>query len=133
VMRNARVMLTKSVVQSLSLTHSDNGTDQDTTRLAPMIDQDSQGDVGGTASPRVARISAPTSKMENRHLAIEAKSSAKITSDHLRGLRHLVRDHSKVKRRVIVCLEKKYRRTNDGIEILPVAKSVQRLAQGDLF
>jgi predicted AAA+ superfamily ATPase len=53
-------------------------------------------------------------------VAIEAKSSARITSDHLKGLRHLHDDHPKAWR-VVVCLEPKRRVTDDGIEILPAS------------
>ena len=54
-------------------------------------------------------------------LAIEAKSSARITRDHLKGLRSLVEDHHRVRRRIVVCCEPRARRTDDGIEILPAA------------
>ena len=36
-------------------------------------------------------------------VAIEAKATARITSDHLKGLRHLRADHPRA-RRVVVCL-----------------------------
>ncbi len=55
----------------------------------------------------------------NMAVAIEAKASARITADHLKGLRHLHEDHPRA-RRVIVCLESKRRTTADGVEILPV-------------
>jgi uncharacterized protein len=54
-------------------------------------------------------------------LAIEAKATARVTSDHLKGLRHLIQDQPEV-RRVVVCLESKRRKTEDGIEILPAAR-----------
>ncbi len=38
-------------------------------------------------------------------VAIEAKSSAKITRDHLKGLRSLVIDHPHVARWIVVCRE----------------------------
>jgi predicted AAA+ superfamily ATPase len=66
-------------------------------------------------------------------VAIEAKASARITSDHLKGLRQLVRDHRRVRRRIVVCLEPRARRTDDGIEILPAATFVRRLAAGEIF
>jgi predicted AAA+ superfamily ATPase len=66
-------------------------------------------------------------------VAIEAKASAKITSDHLKGLRELVVDQPQVGRRLVVCLESKRRRTDDGIEILPVADFVAELAGGALL
>ena len=64
--------------------------------------------------------------------AIEAKSSAKITRDHLKGLRSLVIDHPHVVRRIVVCREPKPRKTDDGIEILPASTFVRRLWNGDI-
>jgi predicted AAA+ superfamily ATPase len=65
-------------------------------------------------------------------LAIEAKSSERVTSDHLAGLRSLVQDHPRVRRRIVVCREPRARRTEDGIEILPASVFVQRLWAGEL-
>ena len=65
-------------------------------------------------------------------VAIEAKSSARITRDHLKALRSLLEDHPRVKRRVVVCREPRARTTDDGIEILPAATFVRRLWNGDL-
>ena len=62
--------------------------------------------------------------------AIEAKSSANVTSDHLRGLRTLAVDHPAVRRRVVVCREPRLRTTADGIEILPAADFVELLWAG---
>jgi uncharacterized protein len=59
-------------------------------------------------------------------VAIEAKATARLTSDHLKGLRHLTQDHPKA-RRVVVCLEPKRRTTEDGIEVLPAAVFVKEL------
>ena len=61
-------------------------------------------------------------------LAIEAKATSRITADHLNGLRHLRQDHPAV-RRVIVCLEPRRRKTEDGIEILPAQSFVDDLSQ----
>jgi len=71
--------------------------------------------------------------VNDMQLAVEAKASARVTLDHLKGLRHLARDHPRVGRRVVVCLEPKARRTDDGIEILPAATFVRRLWRGELF
>jgi predicted AAA+ superfamily ATPase len=71
--------------------------------------------------------------VNDMQLAIEAKSSSRITNDHLRGLRNVAQDHGEVKRRLVVCLEQKARRTDDGIEILPVSTFVRSLSQGELF
>lgn len=66
-------------------------------------------------------------------IAIEAKARVRLTSDDLKGLRHLAGDHPGVKRRVAVCLEPRRRVTEDGIEIMPVADFVEELAKGRLF
>jgi predicted AAA+ superfamily ATPase len=65
-------------------------------------------------------------------LAIEAKSSTKITRDHLGGLRALAEDHPRVERRIVVCREPRARKTEDGIEILPAEVFARRLWDGDL-
>ena len=65
-------------------------------------------------------------------VAIEAKASARITRDHLKGLRTLVEEHQHVGRRAVVCLEPRARRTDDGIDILPAEDFARRLWQGDL-
>jgi predicted AAA+ superfamily ATPase len=66
--------------------------------------------------------------VDDMAVAIEAKASSKVTADHLRGLRHLAEDHPQA-RRVVVCLEPKRRRTDDGIEILPARMFVELLAE----
>jgi predicted AAA+ superfamily ATPase len=65
-------------------------------------------------------------------VAIEAKSSAKIIRDHLKGLRSLVADHPNVARRIVVCREPRPRKTDDGIDILPADTFVRRLWNGDV-
>ena len=65
-------------------------------------------------------------------IAIESKSSAKITSDHLRGLRQLVADHPKIKRRIVVSSEARSRKTEDGIEILPYKIFAAQLWSGSI-
>jgi hypothetical protein len=46
-------------------------------------------------------------------VAIEAKSSAKIARDHLKGLRSLLVDRPGVAHRLVVCHEPKLRRTDE--------------------
>ena len=60
-------------------------------------------------------------------LAVEAKASARITPNHLRGLRSLAEEHPQVGQRIVVCLEPRPRRTDDGIDILPAQVFVDRL------
>jgi hypothetical protein len=55
------------------------------------------------------------------------------TVDHLRGLRELIRDHPRIGRRIVICLEPRPRRTDDGIDILPAADFCHQLVAGDLF
>ena len=60
-------------------------------------------------------------------IAIEAKAVARIGSRHLKGLRTLVKDHPRVERRIVVCLEARPLKTEDGIEILPVGDFLELL------
>lgn len=57
--------------------------------------------------------------VDDMRLAIEAKATAKVTSDHLKGLRALRVDHPRIREQVLVCLERRSRRTDDNILILP--------------
>jgi len=65
-------------------------------------------------------------------VAIEAKATAKVTADHLRGLRTITQDH-RVGQRVVVCLESKSRRTDDGILVLPALEFCKLLNAGEFF
>jgi uncharacterized protein len=60
-------------------------------------------------------------------VAVEAKSSSRITEDALKGLRELKADFPKVRERIVVCQETQPRITHDGIIILPYAQFTQRL------
>ena len=64
-------------------------------------------------------------------LAVEAKASPRITRDHLKGLRTLKDEHPGVGRRIVVCLEPRSRRTDDGIDILPAATFARTLWRGE--
>jgi uncharacterized protein len=59
--------------------------------------------------------------LNDMEVAIEVKASARIHADHIKGLEELKKDHPKVKRRIIVCLEKEKRILSSGIEVLPYA------------
>ena len=65
--------------------------------------------------------------------AIEAKGCLRATSDHLKGLREVIRDHARIRRRVLVCMEQRARRTDDGIDILPASEFAARLWAGKLI
>jgi predicted AAA+ superfamily ATPase len=66
-------------------------------------------------------------------VAVEAKAAAKVTSDHLKGLRELKVDHPRLEKRLVVCLEARERKTEDGIWILPYRAFISRLWKGELF
>ncbi len=71
--------------------------------------------------------------INDMEVAVEAKASQKIHAKHLKGLRNLKIDHPSVKRRMIICLEEKYRETDDGIEVVPARDFVEMLWRGDIF
>lgn len=71
--------------------------------------------------------------VDDLEIAIEAKATAKVTTDHLRGLRNLAQDHPRVRQRIVVCLESKSRRTEDGILILPAREFCERLNADELL
>lgn len=70
--------------------------------------------------------------LNDMETAIEAKSVERINSTHLRGLQELQKDHPEVKRRIVVCLEERPRKTLDGIEIVPWLHFVRQLWSGQL-
>ena len=65
--------------------------------------------------------------------AIESKSSEKIKSQHLKGLRELKNDHPEVKKRIVVSLDKHDRETEDGILILHYLTFLAYLWKDSLF
>jgi len=65
-------------------------------------------------------------------IAIEAKATAAVTARHLRGLRTLAQEHPDLSARVVVCLERRPRRTHDGIDIIPADEFARRLWQEGL-
>ena len=71
--------------------------------------------------------------VNDMEIAVEVKAVSRISAHHLKGLRSVINDHPLIKRRIIVCLEDKTRKTNDGIEIMPATIFVKNLWQGDLF
>jgi predicted AAA+ superfamily ATPase len=60
-------------------------------------------------------------------IAIEAKSSSHINDSHLKNLRELKKDHPEIKERLIVCLEKHSRITDDNIHILTYSDFIKKL------
>ena len=71
--------------------------------------------------------------INDMQLAVEAKATRKVTTDHLKGLRELAHDHPEIKNRVLVCLETTERRTPDGIHIIPALGFCKKLWAGHWF
>ncbi|HEY9783903.1 MAG TPA: DUF4143 domain-containing protein [Candidatus Obscuribacterales bacterium] len=71
--------------------------------------------------------------VNDMEFAIEAKASTRLTTKQLRGLQELARDHPEIKRRIVVCLESRPRKTEDGIEILPYATFAKLLWGNELI
>lgn len=65
-------------------------------------------------------------------IAIEVKSSPRISAAHLKGLIAFGEDQPGVQRRIMVCLEPRRRVTKDGVEIIPVAKFLEGLWRGEV-
>ncbi|MBM4352213.1 MAG: ATP-binding protein [Deltaproteobacteria bacterium] len=71
--------------------------------------------------------------VNDMEVAVEAKATRRVTSDHLKGLRQLKADHPKVRRRIVVSLEDKPLLTPDKIDVMPAAEFSCRLWGGELF
>ena len=65
------------------------------------------------------------------NVAIEAKGSLKVHSTHTRGLRALLEEH-RVKKAIIVALEKHPRTLESGLEVLPWQDFLEKLWAGEL-
>lgn len=63
-------------------------------------------------------------------VAIEVKATSKASTTHLQGLGAFAEDHPQVRRRILVCLEPRRRRTETGIEIVPVGAFLKDLWAG---
>ena len=71
--------------------------------------------------------------VDDVRIAVEAKATAGVHDRHLQGLRQIVVDHPGVKRRIVVSLDQKRRRTDDGIEILPARVFARELWEDSLI
>ena len=71
--------------------------------------------------------------VDDVRIAIEAKATAQVNETHLKGLREIAREHPRVKRRIVVSLDARARRTQDGVEVLSARAFAERLWAGDLI
>ena len=69
--------------------------------------------------------------LDDMSVAIEAKRSSKVHSTHTRGLRALLEGH-RIKKAIIVALEKHPRRLEPGLEVLPWQNFLERLWASEL-
>ena len=65
--------------------------------------------------------------------AIECKSSGRITSSHLKGLRELSLEHPEVKKKLLVCMIERDYTTEDGIMVIGYRSFINSLWKGEFF
>jgi predicted AAA+ superfamily ATPase len=70
--------------------------------------------------------------VDDFRLALEAKATRRVHTDHLKGLREVAADH-RVARRAVVSFDDRPRRTDDGIDVLPWRTFAERLWANDLI
>jgi predicted AAA+ superfamily ATPase len=63
---------------------------------------------------------------------LEVKAASTVTNRHLKGIRAFKQDYS-AKNYIVVSLDPKPRKTEDGINILPVEEFLKRLWKGDII
>lgn len=71
--------------------------------------------------------------VNDMELAVEVKATERVADHHLKGLRELAVEHPNIGSRLVVCLERTTRRTEDGILILPATEFVRRLGEGEII
>ena len=71
--------------------------------------------------------------VDDLRAAIEAKATRSVHADHMKGLGALSADHPRVGKRIVVSLDERPRRTDDGVEILPATTFAERLWADDLL
>jgi predicted AAA+ superfamily ATPase len=72
--------------------------------------------------------------LNSGEVAIEAKGTSQVHSEHLKGLRSFSSEYpTKVKNKIIVSLDREPRKTSDGILILPYREFLNHLWSGKLI
>jgi predicted AAA+ superfamily ATPase len=71
--------------------------------------------------------------INNMEIVIEAKAAENSSGKHLKVLRRIKEDHHHIKRRWVVCCERRQRVTDDGIEIVPAKRFIEMLWQGHIW
>lgn len=65
--------------------------------------------------------------------AVECKGANKINSGHLKGLRYFADEYPDVGRKIIVSLDEKNRKSDDGIEMIHFTDFIEQLWKGEIF
>lgn len=65
--------------------------------------------------------------------AIEVKATERVRPQHLAGLEQISEEHPEVGARILVCLESKARKLENGILVLPVMEFLERLWGGGIL
>jgi hypothetical protein len=71
--------------------------------------------------------------INDMEFVIEAKASTNIHDGHLKNVREVIKDYPEIKKRVIVSLVERDRRTEDGIDIWNASNFIWRLWDDELF
>ncbi|HMO18476.1 MAG TPA: AAA family ATPase [Oligoflexia bacterium] len=66
-------------------------------------------------------------------IAIECKATARATGSHFKSLYEIKKEQPALKRRILVCLESRKRKLDDGIEIYPVKDFLEELWGGGVI
>jgi len=66
-------------------------------------------------------------------IGLESKATQNVRPDYLKDLRALKQEYPQIKKRYLICLEDKPRKTDDGIDILPATIFAKKLWQKEIF
>ncbi len=66
-------------------------------------------------------------------IAIEVKASTKAVPHHFKGLYEFKREYPKVKRLILLSLDPVRRKTDDGIEVIPIREFLAELWRGEVM
>lgn len=68
----------------------------------------------------------------DEHTAIEVKATGRVSGRDLKGLLAL-REEVPLQRMIVVCTERQARRTDEGVEVIPIGEFLETLWKGQLF
>lgn len=71
--------------------------------------------------------------LNHMEVAVEVKATKNVKKDHLKGLHEVIKDHPKVKRRILVSCDPKSRTSSTGIEILYYKDFLEMLYCGKIL